>query len=144
LFSDGFFDAITLFDLIEHVYEPRRFIEALAAQLRPGGQLLVATPNCRSLLARATGRRWVSYKIPEHVTYFSPRTLAHALAPHFSIEHVRPCGQHVSLPFLLERLSQGVPFGGAPLARLAAVRGLADLSLYANSGSMLVLASRAG
>ncbi len=142
LFSDGFFDAITLFDVIEHVYEPRRFVEALAAQLRPGGQLLVATPNCRSLLARATGRRWVSYKIPEHVIYFSPRTLADALAPQFSIEHVRPCGQHVSLPFLLERLSAGLPFGEALFKRLAAMSGLADISLYANSGSMLVLATR--
>ena len=75
-FPPGSFDAITAFDLVEHVYEPRRFAAALAAALKPGGSVLIATPNVDSVLARATGRRWVSYKIPEHVTFFSRTTLA--------------------------------------------------------------------
>jgi 2-polyprenyl-3-methyl-5-hydroxy-6-metoxy-1,4-benzoquinol methylase len=142
LFPDAFFDAITLYDLIEHVYAPRRFAEALAAQLRPGGSLLIATPNCRSLLSRLTGRRWVSYKIPEHVLFFSPSTLAEALRPWFRTERVRACGQWVSLPFLFHRLGAAAPAGGALLTRLASLRGLSGFSLYANSGSMLVLATR--
>jgi SAM-dependent methyltransferase len=142
LFPDGFFDAITLYDIIEHVYAPRRCAEALRAQLRPGGHLLIATPNCESLLSRFTGRRWVSYKIPEHVIFFSPLTLAHALRPWFRIDRVRPCGQWVSMPFLLKRVAAAIPFGGALLERLASTAGLSRLSLYANSGSMLVLATR--
>ena len=144
LFPADFFDAITLYDIIEHVSAPRKFAEALAAQLRPGGRLLIATPNCESLLARISGRRWVSYKIPEHVIFFSPSTLAEALRPWFRVDRVRPCGQWVSLPFLLERVAAAAPFGRAPLKRLAVIARPSRLSLYANSGSMLVLATRVG
>ncbi|HTS03699.1 MAG TPA: class I SAM-dependent methyltransferase [Thermoanaerobaculia bacterium] len=142
-FPGGFFDAITAFDLVEHVYEPRRFAEALAAVLKPRGSLLIATPNVQSLLARATGRRWVSYKIPEHVTFYSKRTLADALAPPFRLARAAPCGQHVSLPFLLERVGAALPKGGGILRGAARARALSGLTLYANSGSMLVHAVRA-
>lgn len=141
-FPEGFFDAITSYDLIEHVHAPRKFAASLAALLRPGGRILIATPNCESLLSRLTGRRWVSYKIPEHVIFFSPSTLAEALRPWFRIDRVRPCGQWVSWPFLLRRLGAAAPVGGAFLKRLASVPTLSRHSLYANSGSMLVLAAR--
>ena len=142
-FPAGSFDAITAFDLVEHVYEPRRFAAALAAALKPGGSVLIATPNVESLLARATGCRWVSYKIPEHVTFFSRRTLADALAPPLTLVRAAPCGQHVSLPFLLERVAAALPAGGGLLRAAARGRALSGLTLYANSGSMLVRAVRA-
>jgi SAM-dependent methyltransferase len=142
-FPAGSFDAITAFDVVEHVYDPRRFAAALAAALKPGGSVLIATPNVDSLLARATSRRWVSYKIPEHVTYFSRRTLADALAPPLTLVRAAPCGQHVSLPFLLERVAAALPAGGGLLRAAARARSLAGLTLYANSGSMLVRAVRA-
>jgi 2-polyprenyl-3-methyl-5-hydroxy-6-metoxy-1,4-benzoquinol methylase len=142
-FPPGSFDAITAFDLVEHVYEPRRFAAALAAALKPGGSVLIATPNVDSLLARATGRRWVSYKIPEHVTFFSRTTLADALAPLLTLVRTAPCGQHVSLPFLLERVGAALPAGGGVLVAASRTRALSGLTLYANSGSMLVHAVRA-
>lgn len=142
-FPSGSFDAITAFDLVEHVYEPRRFAAALAKALKPRGSVLIATPNVSSLLARATGRRWVSYKIPEHVTYFSRRTLADALSPSLTLVRAAACGQHVSLPFLLERLGAALPAGGGIVRAAARARALSGLTLYANSGSMLVHAVRA-
>jgi hypothetical protein len=61
------FDAVVMLDLLEHVTEPRGFLAAVRARLRPGGRLLLMVPNLRSALARFSGRRWVSFKIPEHV-----------------------------------------------------------------------------
>jgi len=142
VFSRGSFDVITLFDVIEHVYDPRALAADLAWHLAPAGRVLLATPNVRSLLARATGRRWVSYKIPEHVLYFSPRTLADALAPGFTIERVSSCGQYVSGDFLLSRISDALPFGGGLLRAAARLLPTGRAVLYANSGSMLVTARR--
>ncbi len=142
-FPAGFFDAITLFDVVEHVYEPRRLAAALASFLKPHGSVLIATPNVSSLLARATGPRWVSYKIPEHVTFFSRKTLADALAPPLRLVRAAPCGQHVSLPFLLERVGAALPVGGGLLRAAARAGPFSGLTLYANSGSMLVHAVRA-
>jgi 2-polyprenyl-3-methyl-5-hydroxy-6-metoxy-1,4-benzoquinol methylase len=142
LFPRGFFDVITLFDVIEHVYDPRRLAVDVAWHLAPEGRIVIATPNVESLLARVTGRRWVSYKIPEHVSYFSPRTLAAALAPGFEIERVSPCGQYVSLDFLLTRIGDALPFGGRLLRASSRLFRPGLAALYANSGSMLVTARR--
>ena len=102
----------------------------------------MATPNVKSLLARMTGRRWVSYKIPEHVAYFSPATLARALAPAFEIERVSSCGQYVSADFLLSRIGNALPFGGGLLRAASRLLPPGRAALYANSGSMLVTARR--
>jgi 2-polyprenyl-3-methyl-5-hydroxy-6-metoxy-1,4-benzoquinol methylase len=142
LFSRGSFDVITLFDVLEHVYDLRALAADLAWHLAPDGRVVIATPNVKSLLARLSGRRWVSYKIPEHVAYFSPRTLARALAPEFEIERVSPCGQYVSFDFLLARIAEALPFGGG-LARAASrLFPPGGAALYANSGSMLATARR--
>ncbi|HUE79678.1 MAG TPA: bifunctional 2-polyprenyl-6-hydroxyphenol methylase/3-demethylubiquinol 3-O-methyltransferase UbiG [Sphingomicrobium sp.] len=41
----GRFDLITALELIEHVAEPRAFVEALAGRLAPGGLMILSTPN---------------------------------------------------------------------------------------------------
>jgi 2-polyprenyl-3-methyl-5-hydroxy-6-metoxy-1,4-benzoquinol methylase len=75
------FDAITAFDVIEHVADPVEFLEQVAALLNPGGAFFVSTPDVNSIAARAFGRRWHFY-YPYHLSYFSPKTLAAAAKRH--------------------------------------------------------------
>src|SRR5262245_22180597 len=44
-FADASFDAITLWDVLEHVHEPRVVLNELARLLRPGGLLVLSLPN---------------------------------------------------------------------------------------------------
>jgi glycosyltransferase involved in cell wall biosynthesis len=44
-FPDGSFDAVTMFDLLEHVPDDRRAAAEALRVLRPGGALLVSSPN---------------------------------------------------------------------------------------------------
>ena len=41
----GQFDLITSMEVIEHVADPRAFLESLAARLAPGGLMILSTPN---------------------------------------------------------------------------------------------------
>lgn len=71
---DGYFDAITMFDVIEHLQSPRAYIERIARMLRPGGFLAINTPNIRSLSYRMLGSRWSVVGPNDHIYYFEPRT----------------------------------------------------------------------
>ena len=136
LFPDEFFDVVTMFDLFEHVYHPQEFLRLLHRVVRAGGLAIITTPNRHCLLARASGRNWVSYKIPEHVYFYTPDTLRRAVAPLFRVELIRSEGQYCSLEFLAERLKTlSRPAGGA-LLRAVRAAGLRDVPVYVNSGSM--------
>jgi SAM-dependent methyltransferase len=73
------FDCVIATQVIEHAYHPRAFVRDVIERLRPGGRLVVATPDAGSAWRRLMGRRWPSFKVPEHVSYFERRTLARIL-----------------------------------------------------------------
>lgn len=67
-------DAITFWAVAEHLMEPRRFIERAIQLLRPGGLCFILVPNFHSLAVRVAGWKY-RYIFPQHLNYFSPRTL---------------------------------------------------------------------
>jgi 2-polyprenyl-3-methyl-5-hydroxy-6-metoxy-1,4-benzoquinol methylase len=68
------FDAVTLFDLIEHLEDPRRFLRQVAHVLRPGGVLGIKTPNVDCPEAGIFGAYYHSLK-REHLSFYSVRSL---------------------------------------------------------------------
>jgi 2-polyprenyl-3-methyl-5-hydroxy-6-metoxy-1,4-benzoquinol methylase len=71
------YDAVTLFDLIEHLMDPARFLAQVAFVLRPGGILGVKTPNLDCPEARVFGPYYHSLK-REHLSFFSADSLTAA------------------------------------------------------------------
>jgi SAM-dependent methyltransferase len=72
------FDAVLSIEVIEHVPRPGRHLAEIARVTRPGGRLLLTTPNLRGLSGRWFGTRWRVIH-PEHLGYFTPSTLRAAL-----------------------------------------------------------------
>lgn len=103
----GSFDVIFASHLIEHIPRPAPFVQDLSEYLRPGGLLVFVTPNCASLLARVSGPRWVSFKIPEHVTYFNPATMR-LLLENAGLEAIaiESAYQYYRIPFIAYRLRE--------------------------------------
>jgi len=60
-------DAIVAWHVIEHVGRPWAVLEAAAASLRPGGVLILATPNPRAFGLRVLGGRWPHVDAPRHL-----------------------------------------------------------------------------
>lgn len=71
---DGSFDAVALWDVIEHVEDPVGTLGALRARLRPGGTLVLKTPNLDCPEAMVFGAAYHSLK-REHLWVFSPPSL---------------------------------------------------------------------
>ncbi|MDT8375479.1 MAG: methyltransferase domain-containing protein [Mariprofundaceae bacterium] len=83
------FDCIIAVEVIEHVYDPNRFVARLAARLKPGGWLVMVTPDMGSWWRRVLGRHWPSFKLPEHVVYYDRDTLTE-LFERNGFDSVRP------------------------------------------------------
>lgn len=76
---DGEFDAVTSWDVLEHVLDPHAIVRGSRAALRDGGVLLLATPNGESVYDRIA-----------HVAYrVSTRTGAVLLVQRYSLWHLQ-------------------------------------------------------
>ncbi len=69
------FDAITLWEYIEHIPDPGTEVRRLVALLKPGGVLALSTPNTRYWEAVHQPERWREFKPPAHIGFFTPATL---------------------------------------------------------------------
>lgn len=69
------FDIIVLINVIEHVYNPIEFMMDLRQRLSKRGTLVIATPDIGSFWYKVMKRRWPSFKIPEHVVFYTEKTL---------------------------------------------------------------------
>jgi hypothetical protein len=109
--------------------------------VHPHGRICIVTPNRQSLLSRVSGKRWISFKLPEHVCYYDPQTMQQLLnRAGLKMTHHSACGQYASLGFIIKRMSyllfgRDAVFWPIPCW-------LRDQLVYVNSGSMLVLAAR--
>ncbi len=74
-FPDGHFDAITMNHVIEHVIDPEGLLKECCRVLRPGGKLVVVTPNIKSLGRRVFGEYWRGFEVPRHLFLFDPEAL---------------------------------------------------------------------
>jgi 2-polyprenyl-3-methyl-5-hydroxy-6-metoxy-1,4-benzoquinol methylase len=140
--SGARYDVLTLWDVVEHLADPRRDLASAFQLLRPGGRLYVSTIDARSLIARALGARW-PWLMEMHLVYFDRRTLPALLTQvGFRVVERRTYTHTVSAEYLLRKASASFP-------RLAPVLDLARrlvperLPVPVNLGdNMLVVAER--
>lgn len=81
----GAYDAIVMWDCIEHLVSPDRCVEKASVALRPNGLLALTTGDIGSLVARLRGRRWRMIHPPDHLHHFS-RSSIQALLLRFGFE----------------------------------------------------------
>jgi SAM-dependent methyltransferase len=77
-FARESFDAITCFNVLEHVYEPREVLARVSEWLKPGGVFFTMLPNIDSAGARIFRSHWYALELPRHLYHFSPATLRQA------------------------------------------------------------------
>lgn len=141
-YGAGSFDVVTMFDSFEHVYHPAAFAKRVARILTPGGLAVVATPNYDSWMRRALGSRTVSFKIPEHVAYYTRETLATAVSESLEIIHTEPIGQYCTTDFVARRLAKLSPMLGSTFRFGVSALGAKRWCPYVSSGSLLAILVR--
>jgi 2-polyprenyl-3-methyl-5-hydroxy-6-metoxy-1,4-benzoquinol methylase len=78
-YSDNTFDIIVMNHLIEHIKNPISFLQECHRILRPGGQLVVITPNSHSFGHKKFKSAWRGLEPPRHLNIFSPYSMYNLL-----------------------------------------------------------------
>lgn len=76
------FDAVTLIQVLPHLYDVRSAVRRAARAVRPGGLCLVETWDRESLVARAWGASWHEYSPPSVLHWFSRSGVTTLLGAH--------------------------------------------------------------
>jgi len=133
-YQSDFFDLIYMDSVLEHVQNPREFLETITGFLAPGGVLYLIVPNEKSLMNhlkntayRLTGKPHTAmispFKKPYHLVGFSRKSmrfLAHALSlrvvsltcdkSYLHIDQVVYSGFKAKLPYRLLRKIAGLVY----------------------------------
>lgn len=141
---DRRFNVVFASHLIEHIPEPVSFLSALGARLEDDGVLVMVTPNVESLLAKLSGKRWVSFKVPEHVAFYSKRTMSQLLqAAGYDPIVYEPALQYYRAPFVAKRLRELMRPVDRAIPPVERLPGLRRRIVRVTSGSLRVIARRA-
>jgi len=141
-FANGAFDLIMLWDVVEHVVDPRALLVKVRELLAPDGLLVLETQNIDSAFARLLGRRWQHYKHAEHIYHFTPATIRTLLgSAGFTVQALTPRfgGKYVSFQFIAERAGRLHP---ALSAALAPLRRFESARVYLNFMDEMIVTAR--
>lgn len=101
------FDVITLLDVIEHLEDPRKALRRLKRVLKSDGLLIINTGDAGSLLARIEGKGWHFFIPPQHLFFFSRKTITDLLQQAgFQVIKIDYKGKWVSIRYFLNLYKQ--------------------------------------
>ncbi|WP_421790451.1 class I SAM-dependent methyltransferase [Hyphobacterium sp.] len=79
-FEPNLFDGAMLNSYLEHEAKPLPVLEALARVMKPSGVAIIKVPNFGSWNAAVMKSGWCGIRLPDHVNYFTPQSLANMAA----------------------------------------------------------------
>lgn len=89
--KDGSADCVTLWHVLEHLYDPLMWLKEISRLLKDDGKCFVALPNIKSVDAEWFGNEWAALDVPRHLWHFSSETLPSFINGHgFICEKVIP------------------------------------------------------
>ena len=91
-FPSASFDAITLWDVFEHLHHPSNSLDEIKQILTSKGYLFLRIPNLDSYDSEMFGPYWVGWESPRHLFIFTPKTISQLLIQHgFQVVNI-DCG----------------------------------------------------
>lgn len=141
-FDNEFFEAVTLWDVLEHVPDPTKNLNEIRRILKKDGLLVVNYPDIGSWLSKLMGRKWF-FLLSVHLYYFNRKTIRKILEKNgFEVIKIKPHFQKLSLGYLIFRMksySQLVHKIASPIVKI--IR-LGNLEIPYWLGQTLVIARK--
>jgi SAM-dependent methyltransferase len=137
------FDAVALWDVVEHLADPLKDLRRVRELLKPGGYLFVQTQDVSSLTRKVLGAKWPHFKQLEHIYHFSPGTATTLLGrAGFDVVRIQKsgAGKYISIGFFIDRMRR---FGRIPHILAMPLTPLRRKFVYVNPWDELIVTARA-
>ena len=86
---DRQYNVITLWHVLEHIYDPKFYLQKISKILDDDGVLILALPNPDSFDAHFYQNYWAGYDVPRHIWHFTPQTIAKFISEYFTITQLK-------------------------------------------------------
>ena len=73
--ESGSIDMVVMNSFLEHEFNPLDLLVAVHSAIKHDGCVVLKVPNFACWNRKIRGKRWAGYRFPDHVSYFTPRTL---------------------------------------------------------------------
>ena len=85
------YDVISMWHVLEHVYNAEDYLKKINKLLKKGGVLVVGVPNCASYDAKKYKENWVAYDLPIHLSHFRKNNIKElAKKGSFILKNIKP------------------------------------------------------
>ena len=85
------YDVISMWHVLEHVYNVEDYLKKINKLLKKGGVLVVGVPNCASYDAKKYKENWVAYDLPIHLSHFRKNNIKElAKKSSFTLKAIKP------------------------------------------------------
>jgi len=90
-FDKDTFDVITMWHVLEHVYNLDKHLSQIKNILRKDGRLVIALPNADSMDAKIYKNFWAAYDVPRHLHHFNQSSFKRLMGKYgFEIAETKP------------------------------------------------------
>ena len=138
-FNNETFDVICMWDTIEHLNEPDKYIKKANNLLNRGGILALSTPDIGSIVAKFRKENWRMIHPPTHLHYFSSKTMCRLLENNnFKIIYKKKCGFYRnigSMAYIIFVLRLNIPL----LYKLLKFLKISNMNLYLNLNDIMYI-----
>lgn len=135
-YGNASFEVITLWHVLEHLYDPKKYLRRFHDLLTDDGILVIAVPNHKSRDAAVFGSDWAAYDVPRHLWHFGPNTMRRMVGEAgFRVTETR----HMPLdPFYVSIMSQRYAGGGLVGGAVKGLQSFATSLSEAELGSSVI------
>lgn len=136
--SEKKYDLVTIWDVLEHVPDPRVVIQQVSSIIKNDGIFILTFPDIGRWLPRLLGRKW-SYLSTVHLWYFTRELISRVLADYnFEVVKHYSYANRLRLGYVFERAKETVSAFGF-LESLAKFLRISNIEISYHLGQTLVV-----
>ncbi len=140
----GEFDVITAFDILEHTQDPLVSLRQWADLLRPGGLLVITSPDTDSIFRRVMRSRWPMLQPLQHTFLFSGAGVGDVLArAGLTPLEVKGADKVMTIDYLVGQLQIYFPTSAKIFQRASkSFRGATSIPIHFSIGEFIAFARK--